>query len=954
MRMRSLVWIIPPSLLVLFVFAALLNPSPQPVQAVAQPAETAAISIRILFGELQGATRVYDGSLTLSQGKVARLLPFRFFREDAVAGTASWKLTTKRVPFENRNGRPSTVAGGGPVQNIVPAGITAVLDAPQSARVTVQTAQGNFEFSLGELNFGQIRTFLDGDATVERVPTIVKMNGAATGEQHDYPFLFETRAGEQWFAWQAYRDRGDHIYVRRRTARGWSEPDRITEDKGDLLRVVLGEDSAGRVHAIWSERNGEDWHLFERIFQGGSWSRKTALTSAPGTNIYHRIASDRRGNLHLLWVAHRAGKSYLSYSRFAGQAWSEPQDISGPGAWSPDGAVDENGNFYAAWDSYRSGNYDIYTRRIDSAGLLGPIQQVTQSARFQAHPSVAVDLSGRPWIAWDEGGVNWGKDWTHENQNRATTLYADRKVSLAVLDAGEWKQPKADPGVSVPIYLRRYVQLPRIRFDSAGRLWMMFQSRTSVGVNREDYWANNGRWDAYITSLSGDSWAPAVMLPESTCRIEAPFDLVRAQRGGMNLLWPSDNRAFMAGGFGAPTAGQYDVYLSRISRDGAHRPPDLESFPPPAGPAQQPVPVHANENAEVERIRSYRANYGGKVLQILRGDFHRHTDISNDGAGDGSVEDYYRYMIDAAQMDTGIIGDHNMGGDLEYNWWRTEKSYDIYHIRNGFTPLFGYERSVAYPNGHRNIVFDHRGVRTLPISQEENQGKLNSGPILYPYLRQNRGICMEHSLATGQGTDWRDNDPELEPLVELYQGYHANYEYQGAPLAETPNFLVPIHGGFRPAGFFWTALAKGLKLGVQASSDHISTHTSYAMIYSPSTKRTDIVQAMRERHVYAATDNIIMDVTAQDGDRAYMMGDIFETRTKKVQFKIRVVGTDTITRLEIIKNNTFAFSREGDTKEMNVDFVDAAPRAGENYYYVRVQQVDRNLAWSSPIWVTYH
>ena len=44
---------------------------------------------------------------------------------------------------------------------------------------------------------------------------------------------------------------------------------------------------------------------------------------------------------------------------------------------------------------------------------------------------------------------------------------------------------------------------------------------------------------------------------------------------------------------------------------------------------------------------------------------------------------------------------------------------------------------------------------------------------------------MLHSLATGQGTDYRDNDPDVEPLVEIYQGYHANYEYEGAPRAET-------------------------------------------------------------------------------------------------------------------------------------------------------------------------
>ena len=28
--------------------------------------------------------------------------------------------------------------------------------------------------------------------------------------------------------------------------------------------------------------------------------------------------------------------------------------------------------------------------------------------------------------------------------------------------------------------------------------------------------------------------------------------------------------------------------------------------------------------------------------------------------------------------------------------------------------MFTYERSVAYPHGHRNVMFAHRGVRTLP------------------------------------------------------------------------------------------------------------------------------------------------------------------------------------------------------------------------------------------------
>ena len=108
-------------------------------------------------------------------------------------------------------------------------------------------------------------------------------------------------------------------------------------------------------------------------------------------------------------------------------------------------------------------------------------------------------------------------------------------------------------------------------------------------------------------------------------------------------------------------------------------PPQLEEF---NDPQEGSPPVHPNEREDVARIRAYRITVNDTSLRILRGDFHRHTEISADGAGDGSVEDYFRYMMDAAAMDTGIISDHNAGGDNEYTWWRTEKAIDLFHIKD--------------------------------------------------------------------------------------------------------------------------------------------------------------------------------------------------------------------------------------------------------------------------------
>src|SRR5205823_1940290 len=108
--------------------------------------------------------------------------------------------------------------------------------------------------------------------------------------------------------------------------------------------------------------------------------------------------------------------------------------------------------------------------------------------------------------------------------------------------------------------------------------------------------------------------------------------------------------------------------------------------------------------------------------------------------------------------------------------------------------------------------------------------------------------------------DWRDNDPTLDLLVEIYQGDRMSYEYDGAPRApkESDPFTQP--GAYAPKGYVWYAWAKGFKMGVEASSDHSSTHISYAMLLAENATCEGILAAIRARQAYAATDNNVLDV----------------------------------------------------------------------------------------------
>jgi hypothetical protein len=423
-------------------------------------------------------------------------------------------------------------------------------------------------------------------------------------------------------------------------------------------------------------------------------------------------------------------------------------------------------------------------------------------------------------------------------------------------------------------------------------------------------------------------------------------DSQRDRDGNVYFAYASDNRVWQLPGM---LPRNHSIAVSRLS--GAARP----GRPPSAGEQRSPPPeavrVHPREKEQVARIRGYKIETGRETYRIYRGDLHRHTDISGDGAGDGSLMDLHRYALDAAALDFVLVGDHNMGQDNEYCWWRTQKANDLYSVPGVFLSMYGYERSVPYPNGHRNVIWVERGHRTLPLPQAKNPAQMaGDTDKLYDYLRRTNGICMLHTSATGQGTDWKHPiDPNLEPFVELFQGFHASYEAPGAPRIVDDKSDI-IHTSFKPDGYVSHALAKGYRLGFQSSSDHVSTHVSYACILAEEFSRKGLVDAMRRRHSYAATDNIILDVRM---GALGIMGD--EVRTARPRLDVVVIGTGPLDRVEVLRDGEVVHAeRPGkDAEEVRFRWDDPVPKKGDqvSYYYVRVVQKDQQMAWSSPIWV---
>ena len=390
-----------------------------------------------------------------------------------------------------------------------------------------------------------------------------------------------------------------------------------------------------------------------------------------------------------------------------------------------------------------------------------------------------------------------------------------------------------------------------------------------------------------------------------------------------------------------------DIYALHLSISRTQQSPQLTRIG--AVTPAAPDPAAIKEAATDTLVRSYHPTVNGVPLQLVRGDFHRHSEISWDGWRDGPIIDSYRYFIDSAALDWIGCCDHDNGVAREYTWWIEQKLSDAFLLGTRFVPMYYYERSVAYPEGHRNVMFAQRGIRPLPRLPT---APANSPPtpaadtdMLYAYLHFFNGISAPHTSATDQGTDWRNHDPAVEPFVEIYQGCRQDYEMPGAPRANSASDSI---SGYEAAGYVSNALGMGYQLGFEASSDHISTHISYTNIWVTSPTRAAIMDALHKRHMFGSTDNILADFRSG----THFMGEAFTTATAPV-FNVRLWGTAAFQTVVVVKDGATAYSTSG-ARVVSFSWQDPSPppKGQTSYYYVRGLQTDGQIVWVSPIWVT--
>ncbi len=925
---------------------------------------------RVLFGGNDALPSDWSGTVDADSGTVAVVGPYHFGAHESHDRT-SWKAGSQWDG--NINLLPQEKA-------VFPKarwkGVVVDFDGPESATVQVRTAQGAAGFRVGAVRYQRPESLLDGRIRVERSPRADLVDESLAAEDH--PAMATGPDGRVWVAWIASEAGAETIRARSQAVDGrWGESLDVTPSPGDYHQVELVSTVPNSLLAVWSATVGGALDLYARSYRDGNWGEVEQLTRTAGADIFPCMAAASDGTVFLAWQSPGGSGSDISLLRRAEGRWSQPLKITEHPAsdWEPSVAINSRDEVAIAWDSYRHGNYDIFLRRW-SRGKLGPLERITASEDFEAHVSLAYDRRDRLWMAFDNGGPGWGGD-QHgiDGLLRAESgLYFRRQVQVRVLERGRLVQPARPLDQMLPrgpflgsrmtlgldSSYRVFTELPKLQVDGRGRVWAVVRTRAIGRANRP---AREGRsilpyWMFMATMFDGEGWTAPVKLTFSDGRIDQRPGLTTGKDGDLWIATAGDGCGYLRAD---ERFNQYDVRVGRIEM--ALAPAAAVDRELLVGADGLPAPVPVGDDVpplEAPLWKRYQMEVAGRKFRLAWGDLHRHSDLSFDGQSDGSLYDMYRYAIDAARMDFLGPSEHLMQTNdvTDYIWRTVDKAVDFYKIPGVFYPMLNYERTVGYPDGHRNIVSRARGnplVRIKPGEREnavDERDMIGLWEALLGGSSRPSAISIPHTTATQMGTDWRYNDEDVERLVEIYQGNRDSYEYYGAPRSAVAEQVLVggyiTSGAVREKGFVWNALAKGYKLGFIASSDHRSTHMSYAAVYTPERSYGAIWDSLYERRTYAATDNIIVDFQCQ----GHAMGEEFAA-SRPPRLEVGVIGTDRIKEIAIIKNNEIVYLAYPGVTELSLTYTDQDFEHGEHYYYARIIQDDGNMAWASPIWVEY-
>ena len=668
----------------------------------------------ILFGVGDPAGVSWDGSLSIRGGEILDIDAHRQEPPDRILPQGGWKLRTQTVRVMLRSTvMPQPVPGFR--ETVLAKGLWLRGSGNDATEVSISTAQGDFKFKPMAAAFGGPLDplSLDGRVALQRTPPATDLSGTEL-RQHDSPAGAADADGNLFTTWYSYHDRREELNFRRYHEGRWSRLIPVGRAAEDLWRPQIATDADGKPWLITRSARPPTapaigtftrWHG-----EDDEWGRQHRLSSNPLPDIKPHVARAGDGTLYVVWQSMAGRHSQIRLKYLRGGRWSETVSVTNTSAnnWAPAVAAGADGAAWIAWDRYTAGGgYDVFARSFSPTGGLGAEMPVASTSRFEAHASIGVDKQGRPWVAWETSGVNWGKDLGRGPRRPPTGHAAGR-----------------GPAHRARLLRRRPVESSRarcVRRPVGRRRHRRKRAATFLRSRRQPV-------DVVQTPLQPPLVPPYELLgivpdPPRRPPLDRPAD-ASLELGAQEHAHGHDRRRRPSCGLSAerepsmglrqPAAAEpRDGGLAGVCR-GRARPPRLTPYRP--APGEQRPNTHPNEaegrsfHPQLPR-RARRRNAAHRPRRPAppygtlpgRGRHRRRFPA-------GVLPLYDRRRRDGLRAST----DHQAGGTDFWNAM-TQKMADMHHFPDRFSTLYGYERNPGNPFGHRNMIYTHRDYPIVPF-----------------------------------------------------------------------------------------------------------------------------------------------------------------------------------------------------------------------------------------------
>lgn len=294
-----------------------------------------------------------------------------------------------------------------------------------------------------------------------------------------------------------------------------------------------------------------------------------------------------------------------------------------------------------------------------------------------------------------------------------------------------------------------------------------------------------------------------------------------------------------------------------------------------------------------------------------------------------------------------------------------------------FVGMLGFQWQGDEPSeGVRQFLY---AKDNKPILRSKDT-KFNSLKKIYKTISPGEVLSIPcFSMGKKYGCNFEHFYPEFERVVEIYNAWGSSecLEKDGNP---APISAAGKKGVKESAeGSIRAALLRNCRFGFVAgglddrgvysdfyNSEQTQYHPGLTAILSEEHSREALIKALYHRRCYATTGQRIIlgfDIAG------FSMGSEINLQDKpgltlNRHISGHVAGTDTIEKIDIIRNGQVIHSIKADDYHTDYSFDDLEPlekvvhNPGDKrlpfvYYYVRVTQKDQHMAWSSPIWIDF-